>query len=150
MTDLPTAADETPDYRRRCRESFARQPILATLKATLTVPEPGLAIVEIPHDPGLLQQTGFFHAGVAATIADSAGGFAALSLLPPGSEVLAAEFKINYLAPGRGERLRATGRCIKAGRTLSICTVAVHALDGGREVHTAQMQQTVMRIAEPA
>lgn len=150
MTDHPIEADGLPDHVRRCRESFDRQPIMATLKASLAVPEPGLAIVEIPADPGLLQQTGFFHAGVAATIADSAGGFAALSLMPAGSEVLAVEFKINYLAPGRGDRLRATARCLKPGRTLSISTVAVHALDGDREVHTAQMQQTLMRIAAPA
>ena len=149
MNDHPMAADGLPDHVRRCRESFERQPIMATLRASLAVPEPGLALVEIQFDPGLLQQTGYFHAGVAATIADSAGGFAALSMMPTGSEVLAVEFKINYLAPGRGDRLRATARCLKSGRTLSICTVAVHALDGDREVHTAQMQQTVMRIADP-
>ena len=147
MTDASTMS--VPDYERRCRDSFARQSIMQTFGATLTVPEPGLAVVEMPFHTGLLQHTGVLHAGVVATLADSAGGFAALSRLPAGSEVMAVEFKINYLAPGFGDRVWATGRCLKSGRTLCICAVEVHAADGDRIAHVAQMQQTIIRIAAP-
>jgi uncharacterized protein (TIGR00369 family) len=144
-------AGPLPAFARACHESFARQTILATFQARLSVPEPGVAVLEMPFQPSLTQQNGYLHAGVAATLADSAGGFAALSRLPDGSEVLAVEFKINYLAPARGDRLRATGRCLKAGRTLSICRVEVESLDGDRAVLSASMQQTLMRVAaDPA
>ena len=72
------------------------------------------------------------HAGVVAAIADSAAGYAALSLMPAGSEVLTVEYKLNLLAPAEGDLLIARGRVLRAGRTLTVCEA-----DGRRRARTA-------------
>ena len=86
------------------------------------------------------------HAGVTATIADSAGGYAAYTLFPADASVLTTEFKINLLAPAAGERLRALGRVVKPGRTLTICDVEVFAEQDGREKLCAKLLQTLMTL----
>lgn len=134
-----------PDYGARVRESFAGQSVMALIGARLTRVEPGLVEIELPFRDDLCQQHGFFHAGITCTIGDSAGGYAAFSLFPAGSAILTAEFKVNLLAPAAGERLRAVGRVVKPGRTLTVCDVDVYALAGGRETPCAKLLQTLMR-----
>ncbi len=143
MSGAMTGGD---DFEARCRESFGRQAIMRTFGAELTVVKPGHAEIEMAFNPALTQQTGYMHAGVAATIADNAGGYAAFTLMPPDSEVLAVEFKINYLAPGMGDRLRAVARCVKCGRTLGINEIDVFAVIGDEQQLIAKMQQTVIRV----
>ncbi len=139
-----TPAD--PDFEARVRDSFARQSIMELIGAAITKVEPGLVEIHLPHRADLCQQHGFFHAGVTSTIADSAGGYAAFSLFPADASVLTAEFKINLLAPADGERLRALGRVVKPGRTLTICEVDVFALKDGREKLCAKLLQTLMTM----
>ncbi len=134
------------DYETRVRESFARQRIMATLGATLGRVAPGEVEILLPYRPELSQQHGFFHAGVTATIADSAGGYAAYSLYPADASVLTVEFKINLLAPADGERLRALGRVRKPGRTLTVCDIEVFVEKAGREKPCATLLQTMMRL----
>ena len=136
-----------PDFERRCRESFDRQTIMRTFGAALTVLKPGFCEIEMPFNPALTQQNGYLHAGVAATLADNAGGYAAYSLCSPDDDILAVEFKINLMAPSIGDHLRAVGRCLKGGRTLSINEVEVYAVTGDRERLVAKMLQTTIRIA---
>ena len=143
MTDL-TPADN--NFAQRVRESFGRQTIMALIGAELSRVEPGLVEIQLPHRPDLCQQHGFFHAGVTSTIGDSAGGYAAFTLFPADASVLTTEFKINLLAPAAGERLRAIGRVIKPGRTLTICDVDVFAVSGGREKLCAKLLQTLMTM----
>lgn len=133
-----------PDFEDRVRRSFARQGFMSMLGASMPVVKPGLAIVEVPFRPELTQQHGFFHAGVTSTLADNAGGYAGYSLFPADSSVLTVEFKINLLAPARGERLRAIGQVLKSGRTLTICNLKVLAIEGDREVLCASGQQTLI------
>lgn len=80
---------------------------------------------------------------MVSTIADSAGGYAAFSLFPADSSVLTVEFKINFLAPADGEKMRATGKVIKSGRTLTICELQAFAIKGGREKLCAHGMSTV-------
>jgi uncharacterized protein (TIGR00369 family) len=94
----------------RVRESFARQGIMGLLGARMTEVGEGRCVVEVPYSDGLGQQQRYFHGAVAGAIADSAGGYAALTLAPEGREVLTVEYKINFLAPARGEKLVARGR----------------------------------------
>jgi uncharacterized protein (TIGR00369 family) len=103
--------------------------------------------IEAPILPGSRQQHGYAHAGLTFAIGDSAAGYAALSVMPEGFEVLTTEMKINLLAPARGERLIARGRVIKAGRRLVIVQADVHALDEGRETHVALLTGTMMPLA---
>jgi uncharacterized protein (TIGR00369 family) len=108
--------------------------------------EPGLAEIELPFREDLTQQHGFFHAGITATIADSAGGYAGFTLFPAEASVLTVEFKINLLAPADGELLRARGQVIRPGRTLAVCQLDVFAIKTGREKHCATGLQTLAVI----
>lgn len=146
MTVVTEFTPATSDYEQRVRESFARQSIMTLIGAELARVAPGEVVIELPYREDLCQQHGFFHAGVTSTIADSAGGYAAFSLFPSYASVLTTEFKINLLAPAAGERLRAVGRVVKPGRTLSVCDVEVFALQGGQEKICAKLLQTLMTM----
>lgn len=135
---------QDPDFAARVRDSFSRQGIMAHIGATLNRIEAGWCEIQLPFRNELAQQHGFFHAGVVATIADSAGGYAAFSLFPADSTVLTVEFKINLLAPADGEKMRATGKVIKSGRTLTVCELQAFAIKGGREKLCAHGMATVM------
>lgn len=139
-----TPAD--PTFAERTRDSFARQTVMALIGAELIRVEPGLVEIQLPYREDLCQQHGFFHAGITSTIADSAGGYAAFTLFPPEASVLTTEFKINLLAPAAGERLRALGRVVKPGRTLTICDVEVFAVKDGAERLCAKLLQTLMTM----
>lgn len=133
-----------PDFERRVRASFARQAAMGLIGATMTAVEPGRCIIELPVRGDLTQQHGFVHGGIVGMIADSAGGYAAYTLMPADASVLTVEYKINMLAPAKGERLVARGEVLKPGRTLSIVRADVFAIDAGGEKLIAAMQQTLM------
>jgi uncharacterized protein (TIGR00369 family) len=128
-----------PDYEARVRASFDRQEFMATLGVMIEHLAPGEVDLALLHRPNLTQQHGYFDAGVTATLADSAAGYAALSLYPQGTGVLTTEFKINLLRPAEGQRLVARGRVIKPGRTLTICRSDVYGARDGRETHVATL-----------
>jgi uncharacterized protein (TIGR00369 family) len=133
-------------YESRIRASFVRQRFMATLGAELIGVQPGEVTIGFPFRDDLTQQHGFVHAGVLSATADSACGYAALSLMEPGTGVLAVEFKINLLAPARGERFEAVGRVLRAGRTITVCAGEVHAVEGERRTVVAVMQATMMTL----
>jgi uncharacterized protein (TIGR00369 family) len=135
---------KTPDYAERVRDSFARQAFMATLGATLEKVEPGAVDIALPVRDALAQQHGSVHAGAIASILDSAAGYAAFSLMPAGAGVVSVEFKVNLLAPARGERIVARGRVVRAGRTLTVCTAEAWAVEGDRETLVAVLQGTMM------
>ena len=119
---------------------------MATLGARILSVVPGEVLIELAWSDELAQQHGVLHAGAVAAIADSACGYAALSLMPPGSAVMSVEFKVNLLAPGRGERFLASGRVRRAGRTLSVCEGTVKAIQGSEEREVAVMTATMIRL----
>jgi uncharacterized protein (TIGR00369 family) len=133
-----------PNFARRVADSFARQGAMAHLGAVLEAVGPGRVAIRLPYRPELSQQHGFFHGGIVATIGDSAGGYAAYSMMPADASILTVEYKINLVAPAKGEALVARGRVVKPGRTLTVCTVEVFAAEGGRESLCAVMQQTLI------
>jgi uncharacterized protein (TIGR00369 family) len=133
-----------PDFERRVRESFVRQRFMTTLGATLDVVRAGEVHIGFTHREVLTQQHGYLHAGVLASVADSACGYAALSLMEPGAGVLSIEFKINMLAPATGTRFVAIGRVVRSGRTITVCSAEVRAEDGASPV--ALMQATMMTV----
>ena len=120
----PPPQPRDPDFEAKVRASFARQGIMGHLGAKLERVQPGLVEISLPFRPELTQQHGYFHAGVVATIADSAGGYAAFSVFPPDSTVLAVELKVNLLAPANGDRLRARGEIVRSGRTITVCELS--------------------------
>ena len=94
-------------------------------------------MLELPFRSDLTQQHGFLHAGVVTTVVDSACGYAALSLMEAGAAVLSVEFKVNLLAPARGRRFRATGRVVRAGRTVTVVTGELRAYGEDVELREA-------------
>jgi uncharacterized protein (TIGR00369 family) len=131
-------------YAERVRASFDRQKVMALLGARLTRLAPGACEIELPFRPELTQQHGYFHGGIIGTIADSAGGYAAFTLMPDDSSVLTVEFKMNLLALGDGDLLVARGRVIRSGRTPVISQVDACVVKGGRETPCATLLQTLM------
>lgn len=138
--------DPTSDYEARIRGSFAKQGLMATLGATLGKISPGAVEIEIRPNPAISQQHGFIHAGAISAIADSAAGYAALSLMPDGRGVLTTEYKINLLAPAVGDRIVARGRVVKAGRTLTLAQAEVFAETDGHEKLIALLTTTLMTV----
>ena len=135
----------THDAEAAVRDSLGRQSFMRLLGAGATVVEPGHVVIEVPYREDLCQQNGFLHAGVLTSVADSACGYAALTLMPEGSDVLSAEFKVNLLAPGVGDLFRADARVVRAGRTLTVCQAEVVAVrDGRADVPVALMQATMI------
>lgn len=121
---------------------------MATLGARLTHVAPGEVDIEVAMRGDLVQQHGFLHAGVLASAADSACGYAALTLMPPGAAVLSIEFKINLLAPASGDRVVARGRIIRAGKTITVCSGDVTAYTGAAERQVATMVATMMTVVD--
>jgi uncharacterized protein (TIGR00369 family) len=137
--------DATPNPVGRVRASFARQGLMAHLGAELGEIGEGTCAITCRPRPELGQQHGYVHAGVIAAIADSAAGYAALTLQPDGSEVLTVEFKLNLLAPAAGELLIARGRVLRPGRTLTVCEATVAAVLDGVETPCAILLSTMIR-----
>lgn len=119
---------------------------MATIGASLERVEPGEVDIRLPIHAGLTQQHGFVHAGAVASIADSACGYAAFSLMPADAGVLAVEFKINLMAPAAGDYLIARGKVIRAGRTLNVCQADVVAFADGQAKTVAMLTATVMTV----
>lgn len=142
----PTVRD--PDFEARVRASFARQEFMATLGARLELVAPGEVTIRLPYRTDLTQQHGFLHAGAVTSVVDSACGYAALTLMEPGAAVLSVEFKVNLLAPAAGKEFLAIGRVVRAGRTITVCSGELRAVDDGRETVVAMLQGTMMAVRD--
>lgn len=150
MDDQTPREQAPPEVAARIRDSFDRQGLMAHLGARVTHIAPGRVHITLPSRPEVTQQHGYFHAGATSTIADSAGGYAALTLFPADSEVLTVEYKINLLAPALGEHIEAVGTVLRSGRTLTVCQLEVFGLREGERKLVANGQQTLIRVNVPA
>lgn len=135
-----------PHFDARVRDSFARQQVMATFGIAIARIAPGEVDLAMAYAPALTQQHGFLHAGVVSTGLDSACGYAAFTLMPADAAVLTIEFKVNLLAPGRGERFRFAARVVKPGRTINVCEAEAFAFADGKEKLIATMTATVMTV----
>ena len=130
----------------RLRDSFARQTMMQTLGAELLEAAEGRTVIAAPIGGHVLQQHGAGHAGLAFSIGDSAAGYAALSTMPEGAEVMTVEMKINLMAPAMGDRLVAEGRVIKAGRRITVVAADVWAETVGGRKQVAMLQGTMIPV----
>lgn len=130
----------------RIRESFGKQPMMETLGASVVAVSDGEVQLRAPILPLALQHTGQAHAALSFALGDTAAGFAALTVMPEGAEVVTAEIKINLLAPGAGDYLIATGRVIKPGRRLVVVSAVVTAYDGDTARDVAVLQGSMMAV----
>ena len=143
---MPAFTPRDPAFESKVRASFERQKVMGLIGARLERIEPGLVSIELPYRGDLVQQHGFLHAGIVGTIADSAGGYAGFTLMPVGSSVLSVEYQMHLLSPADGERFVATGRVIRAGRTLTVCELEVEAIKGDARTRCAWGSQTLICV----
>ncbi|MFZ2100551.1 MAG: PaaI family thioesterase [Oricola sp.] len=134
------------EFERRARDSFARQPAMETIGAVLTEVRRGFVEIVFPFDGKLTQQHGFIHGGIVSAALDSACGFAALTTIPADAGVLTIEFKVNLLAPAKGEEFRFEGNVIKPGRTIIVVDGGAFAHSGGEMKRIATMTATMMAV----
>ncbi|HTY03964.1 MAG TPA: PaaI family thioesterase [Rhodocyclaceae bacterium] len=146
MHKTRTFEPKDPDWEVRVRASYEKQGVMRLIGARLAELRPGYCEIHLPWRTDLTQQNGYFHAGVIATVVDSAAGYAGFTLMPAGSSVLSVEFKLNLLSPGDGELLIATGEVIKPGKTLVITRGEAYVVKGGQTTHCSTMQQTLMTM----
>lgn len=141
----------SPAVQKRVQDSFDLQGLMAHLGARLTHIGPGRVHIVLQARPEVTQQHGYVHAGATSAVADSAGGYAALTLFDEDSDVLTVEYKINLLAPAACDHLEAIGTVLKSGRTLTVCLLEVYGVqsDGARTL-VANGQQTLIRVSRPA
>ena len=144
--NVRTLLPRDPNFEVRVRDSFPRQRMMRLLGAELTTVLPGEIEIILPFRADLTQQHGYVHAAAVAAIADSACGYAALTLMEPAQEVLSVEFKVNLLAPAVGEQFVAAGRVLRLGRTLTVCAADVHAEQDGNRKLIAVMQATMIAL----
>ena len=134
------------NYEQRVHDSFYGQPFMKLIGGELVSVKPGHCEILLKHNPELTQQHGYFHAGIIGTMADNAGGYAALTLTSPEKEVLTVEYKLNLLLPGNGEELISRGKVIKAGRTLIVCQSNVFNISKGKETLAATAIITLLPV----
>lgn len=136
-----------PNFHRRVSENFAQQTLMHTIGARLGLIAPGRCEVVLPKRDDLCQQHGFVHAGITTTIADTAAGYAALSLMPAEAEVLSTEFKINLMNPAAGKTFVACAEVLKPGRTLTVVRSDVWAeTEAGERTLIASMLATMISL----
>lgn len=143
-----TLQPRDPNFAARVRDSFARQRLMTTIGAQVAEIAPGRVVLRLPFREDLTQQHGFLHAGTIAALADSACGYAALTLMPANAAVLSVEFKVNMLAPAKGDAIVARADVVRAGKTIMVCRADVVAVSGADEKLVAAMQGTMMVVAD--
>lgn len=134
------------DHKQRVQASFDKQQFMEHLGAELKLVEPGFCEIHLTFSEKLTQQNGYFHAGAIGMIADTAGGYAAYSLMEPEDSVLTIEYKLNLLAPAKGEKLVVRSRVLRAGRTITVCSSEAYAVDGETEKLCATATVTLMTL----
>jgi uncharacterized protein (TIGR00369 family) len=139
----PTSAHE------RVARSLARQGLMQHLGVRLLSASEGQVELVMPYSDKITQQQGGFHGGAIGALADIAGGYAALTVMPEGMEVVTVEYKINFLASHQGGEIRATGKVLKAGRRVVVTSAEVVHIDAdGKSAPCAVMQQTLAPVPQ--
>lgn len=95
---------------------------------------PGRVVIELPFDERFSGPPGQFPASLVGTAGDVAAVSSCLSLLPRGWAVATLDFTIKMTGIAQGERLRAKGRVLQAGRTNSVGAADVYIVSGEGEV----------------
>ncbi len=145
---MPDFAAQDVHFKQVVQDSFLKQAVMQTFGASIFSVAPGRVALQMPYQASLGQQHGFLHAGVITTLLDSACGYAALSLMPAGSDVLSIEFKVNLLSPAIGELFTANAEVVRAGKTITVCRAQLEAHKGNKHKTVALIQATMMTIAK--
>jgi uncharacterized protein (TIGR00369 family) len=133
----------------RIRNHIQRQGFSAHVGAEVESLAPGACTTSVTRRPELLQNMGYFHGGLIAYLVDNAAAIAASTLLREGQVVLTSEFKLNYLAPARGDKLLCRARVLKPGRSMTVVSADVYSVEDGVERHAATALATIAIVTRP-
>jgi len=142
----PAFTAKDSNYHARVTKSFAEQAVMETINASIASLDAGEITIEFPYQASLTQQNGFIHAGIVATVLDSACGYAALSLMPEDASILTIEFKVNLLSPARGDYFKGYGKVKKPGRSITVAEAELYAFSDQEEKLVATMVGTLMAV----
>ena len=145
---MPKFKPQDERFKSHIRTSFGKQTFMSAIGADLSLVSPGEVEIVLPFRDDLLQQHGYLHGAVIAAVADSACGYAARSLMPPGTTVMTVEYKVNFLAPAAGDELVARGSVLRSGRRLSVCFGEALVRAAGREKLVAVLMATMIPITD--
>ncbi len=145
---MSTFSPVDPDFKARFRSSFERQQLMRTLNVGLVRVNAGEVELELAYQEALTQQQGYLHAGIVASVLDSACGYAAFSLMPADRAVLTVEYKINFVSPARSDSVIAVGKVLKPGATITVCRGSAYAAKGQSRKLVASMQSSVMAVEQ--
>jgi uncharacterized protein (TIGR00369 family) len=138
---------KNPEFEQVVREAFAAQSAMALIGATLDLVQPGSVHIGLAcHDRIMSHLPPIVHGGTIGMIADSAMGFAALTLAPAGGGGVTAEYKINMLSPAIGERLIARGTVVRPGSKIMVAEAEVVVVKDGQEKTVAIALGTLVPI----
>ena len=135
------------NLKARIEPVFKSQKFMQHLGAEIIALETGKVSLSLSYDERWSQQNGYFHGGVVGALADNAAGAAAATTMPEGKGCLTAEYKLNLLAPAKGDQIVAEGRVIKSGRNLVIAETDVFVFDQGKRVHCALLLATLVAVS---
>jgi uncharacterized protein (TIGR00369 family) len=127
------------------RRMFERARFVQHLGITLSRLEPGVCECTLTPREEHLQQHGFVHAGVIATLADHTAGGAATTAIPKDRAVLSSSFNLLLMRPALGP-LRCRAEVLRAGKTVVYTEASVHA--GSPEKLVAKMQISLAVVSQ--
>jgi acyl-CoA thioesterase len=108
----------------------------------------GMAVVDMTPTEDMANHSGFVHGGMISTLADSAMGRSVRTLKPGVTRAMSFDLKLSFIGAAKiGEKLRATGRVIHAGRRTVVTDCRIEGKDG-RLVATASATFAVTREKE--
>ena len=136
-----------PDFYAEIKERLKGQKFMHLMGFDLTEIEAGRIVGEMELDEIHLQQFGYVHGGVTATISDICMGFAAYSLVPKGFGTVTANISIDYFKPGQGEKIIAIGEVEKAGKSMMFCVGKVYTERNGQRT-LISTSRSVMAVVD--
>jgi uncharacterized protein (TIGR00369 family) len=108
----------------------------------------GTAVVDMTTTEDMANHSGFVHGGMISTLADSAMGRSLRTIEPGVARAMSFDLKLSFISAAKvGEKLRATGRVVHAGRRTVVAECRVET-PGGRLVATASGTFAVTREKE--
>ncbi len=139
---------QNPNFKKMVESRIRGNHFMNFVGIEITTIEPGFVEGELKLRDELLQQLGFVHGGVSSTLADVVMGFAAYSLVKEGQGVVTVDLKVNFVSPGKGEKLKAVGRVYKAGNKLFFCEGEIYVIHGNTELLIAK-SDSIMTVLNP-
>jgi len=105
---------------RMARGEVTQPPVARLIGFQLTSVRHGESVIELEASDTHANPMGTLHGGILCDIADAAMGIAFASTLEDGESFTTLELKINFLRPVWKEKLRASGKVVKRGKSVGM------------------------------